>query len=44
MCPSRITSIPRCPTPSYEFNLKKSIRQGKLRPLHDPDERDDLAA
>ena len=28
----------------YEFNLKKSIRQGKLRPLRDPDERDDLAA
>ena len=28
----------------YEFNLKKSIRQGKLRPLRDPDVRDDLAA
>src|SRR3954471_15319297 len=28
----------------YEFNLKKSIRQGELRPLRDPDERDDLAA
>jgi hypothetical protein len=28
----------------YDFNLKKSIRQGKLRPLRDPDERDDLAA
>jgi TnpA family transposase len=28
----------------YEFNLKKSIRHGKLRPLRDPDERDDLAA
>src|SRR4051794_39262495 len=28
----------------YEFALRKSIRQGKLRPLRDPDERDDLAA
>jgi hypothetical protein len=28
----------------YEFILKKSIRQGKLRPLRTPDERDDLAA
>ena len=28
----------------YEFNLKKSIRQGTLRPLRDPAERDDLAA
>jgi hypothetical protein len=28
----------------YEFNLKKSIRHGKLRPLRDPDVRDDLAA
>jgi TnpA family transposase len=28
----------------YDFNLKKSIRQGKLRPLRHPDERDDLVA
>jgi hypothetical protein len=28
----------------YEFNRKKSIRQGKLRPLRDLDKRDDLAA
>ena len=28
----------------YEFALKESIRQGKLRPLRDPDELDDLAA
>ena len=28
----------------YEFILKKSIRQGKLRPLRDPNERDDPAA
>jgi hypothetical protein len=27
----------------YEFILKKSIRQGKLRPLRDPDEPDELA-
>jgi hypothetical protein len=28
----------------YEFALKESIRQGKLRPLRNPDELDDLAA
>jgi hypothetical protein len=28
----------------YEFVLAKSIRQGKLRPLRDPDQPDDLAA
>ncbi len=28
----------------YEFILKKSIRQGKLRPLRDPEKPDDLAA
>jgi hypothetical protein len=28
----------------YEFTLKESIRQGKLRPLREPDERDDPAA
>lgn len=28
----------------YEFNPKKSIRQGKLRLLRNPDEQDDLAA
>jgi hypothetical protein len=28
----------------YEFNLKKSVRQGNLPPLRDPGERDDLAA
>jgi Tn3 transposase DDE domain len=28
----------------YEFILKKSIRQGKLRSLRDPDKHDDLAA
>jgi hypothetical protein len=28
----------------YEFALKVSVRQGRLRPLRNPDERDDLAA
>jgi hypothetical protein len=28
----------------YEFALMESIRQGKLRPLRDPDKWDDLAA
>ena len=28
----------------YEFTLTKSIRRGKLRPLRDPKEADDLAA
>lgn len=28
----------------YEFALKASIRQGRLRPLRKPDDRDDLAA
>jgi hypothetical protein len=28
----------------YEFVLEKSIRQGKLRPLRDPEQPDDLAA
>ena len=28
----------------YEFVLAKSIRQGKLRPLRDPEKPDDLAA
>ena len=28
----------------YEFALKESIRQGQLRPLREPKERDDLAA
>jgi Tn3 transposase DDE domain len=28
----------------YEFVLAKSIRQGKLRPLRDPEQPDDLAA
>jgi hypothetical protein len=28
----------------YEFVLAKSIRRGKLRPLRDPEQPDDLAA
>ena len=28
----------------YEFALKESVRQGRLRPLRDPYELDDLAA
>jgi hypothetical protein len=28
----------------YEFVLKDSVRQGQLRPLREPKERDDLAA
>ena len=28
----------------YEFTLKESIRQGQLRPLREPIERDELAA
>jgi hypothetical protein len=28
----------------HEFALKESVRQGKLRPIRDPDEWDDLAA
>ena len=28
----------------YEFALKESVRQGRLRPLRKPDELDDLAA
>ena len=28
----------------YEFALKESVRQGQLRPLHIPDERDDRPA
>lgn len=28
----------------YEFVLKESVRRGRLRPLRNPDELDDLAA
>jgi Tn3 transposase DDE domain len=28
----------------YAFALKESVRQGRLRPLRNPDELDDLAA
>ncbi|OJW06979.1 MAG: hypothetical protein BGO49_27405 [Planctomycetales bacterium 71-10] len=28
----------------YEFVLKESVRRGRLRPLRNPDESDDLAA
>jgi Tn3 transposase DDE domain len=28
----------------YDFALTESVRQGRLRPLRTPDERDDLAA